>query len=34
MNTFYALWGVTTPAETQAKIEAQRKEAGITDRKT
>ena len=30
MNTFYALWGVTTPAEAQAKIASQRKEAGIT----
>ncbi|MCL1868331.1 MAG: UDP-galactopyranose mutase [Paludibacter sp.] len=29
MNTFYALWGVCTPAEAQAKIEQQRKEAGI-----
>lgn len=29
MNTFYALWGVKTPAEAQAKIEEQRKEAGI-----
>ena len=25
MNTFYQLWGVTSPAEAQAKIEAQRK---------
>lgn len=33
MNTFYALWGVTTPAEAQAKIEEQRREAGITDPK-
>lgn len=31
MNTFYALWGVKTPAEAQAKIEEQRKEAGITE---
>ncbi len=30
MNTFYALWGIKTPEEAQAKIEEQRKEAGIT----
>jgi UDP-galactopyranose mutase len=30
MNTFYALWGVTTPAQARAIIERQRKEAGIT----
>ena len=30
MNTFYALWGVRTPQEAKAKIEEQRKEAGIT----
>jgi UDP-galactopyranose mutase len=30
MNTFYALWGVKTPGEAKAKIEKQRKEAGIT----
>jgi UDP-galactopyranose mutase len=29
MNTFYALWGVTTPQQAQAKIAQQRKEAGI-----
>ena len=27
MNTFYQMWGVLTPAEAQAKIEEQRKEA-------
>ena len=31
MNTFYQLWGVTTPAEAKAKIAEQVKEAGITD---
>jgi UDP-galactopyranose mutase len=31
MNTFYALWGVKTPEEAKAKIEEQRKEAGITE---
>ncbi|GHV07680.1 UDP-galactopyranose mutase [Spirochaetia bacterium] len=31
MNTFYALWGIRTPAEAQAKIEAQRKESGIVE---
>lgn len=31
MNTFYQMWGVTTPAEAQAKIEAQRKAAGIVE---
>lgn len=31
MNTFYAMWGVETPEEAEAKIEEQRKEAGITD---
>jgi UDP-galactopyranose mutase len=30
MNTFYAIWGVTTPEEAKKKIEAQREEAGIT----
>jgi UDP-galactopyranose mutase len=30
MNTFHALWGVRTPSEAKAKIDAQRKEAGIT----
>ena len=32
MNTFYQLWGVTTPAEAQARIEEQRAEyAHITE---
>lgn len=30
MNTFYALWGVKTPQEAKAKIEEQKKDAGIT----
>lgn len=30
MNTFYTMWGVKTPEEAAAKIEEQRKEAGIT----
>lgn len=33
MNTFYEMWGVTTPAEAQAKIEEQKKASGITDPK-
>ncbi|MDR1373056.1 MAG: UDP-galactopyranose mutase [Dysgonamonadaceae bacterium] len=33
MNTFYTLWGTKTPEEAKAKIEAQRKEAGITEPK-
>lgn len=33
MNTFYAMWGVTTPAESIAKIEEQRKASGITEPK-
>lgn len=33
MNTFYAMWGVTTPAEAAAKIEEQRRSAGVTDPK-
>jgi UDP-galactopyranose mutase len=33
MNTFYALWGVKTPDEARAKIEAQRRGAGSTDPK-
>jgi UDP-galactopyranose mutase len=33
MNTFYALWGIKTPEEAKAKIEEQRKEAGITEPK-
>jgi len=31
MNTFYQLWGVTTPEEAKAKIAEQVAEAGITD---
>ena len=31
MNTFYQIWGVKTPAEAMAKIEAQRKASGIQD---
>lgn len=31
MNTFNQLWGVQTPAEATAKIEEQRKEAGISE---
>ena len=33
MNTFYAMWGVTTPEEAKAKIEEQRLEAGISEPK-
>ena len=33
MNTFYRMWGVKTPAEAQAKIQAQREEAGIKEPK-
>ncbi len=33
MNTFYQMWGVTTPAEAMAKIEQQKKESGIADPK-
>ena len=33
MNTFYQMWGVRTPAEAAAKIEQQRKDAGITEPK-
>lgn len=33
MNTFYAMWGVTTPAEAAAKIAEQREAAGITEPK-
>ena len=33
MNTFYQMWGVTTPEEAAAKIEAQRLEAGIINPK-
>lgn len=31
MNTFYALWGVTTPADAMDKIKKQRDEANITE---
>ena len=31
MNTFHAMWGVITPDEARAKIEEQRKSAGITE---
>ncbi|MHA5130194.1 UDP-galactopyranose mutase [Oenococcus oeni] len=30
MNTFYEMWGAKTPAEAKAKIEEQKKEAGIS----
>ena len=33
MNTFYQMWGVTTPAEALAKIEEQKKEAKIENPK-
>ena len=33
MNTFYEMWGVTTPAEAKAKIEQQKKESGIKEPK-
>ena len=33
MLTFYQMWGVTTPESAAAKIEAQRKAAGITEPK-
>lgn len=33
MNTFYAMWGVTTPEQALAKIEEQKNEAGITQPK-
>lgn len=33
MNTFNKLWGVITPEEAQAKIEQEKKEAGITEPK-
>lgn len=33
MNTFYQMWGVTTPAQATAKIEQQRKESGVTEPK-
>lgn len=31
MNTFYQIWGVTTPAEALAKIEEQKKESGTAE---
>ena len=33
MNTFYQMWGVTTPAQAMAKIEQQKKESGSTEPK-
>jgi len=33
MNTFYQMWGVTTPAEARAKIEEQRAGAGFAEPK-
>ena len=33
MYTFHAMWGVVTPEEARAKIEEQRREAGITEPK-
>lgn len=33
MNTFYEMWGVTTPQEAMAKIEEQKKASGITEAK-
>ena len=33
MNTFYQMWGVTTPAQAQEKIAQQRAAAGITEPK-
>ena len=33
MNTFYQMWGVTTPAEAVAKIEEQKKHSGIKEPK-
>lgn len=33
MNTFYQMWGVTTPAQAMAKIEEQKKESGIAEPK-
>lgn len=33
MNTFYQIWGVTTPAQAMAKIEEQKKESGIAEPK-
>lgn len=33
MNTFHAMWGVTTPQQARSIIEEQRREAGITEPK-
>lgn len=33
INTFYQIWGVTTPAQAMAKIEEQKKESGIAEPK-
>jgi len=33
VNTFNKMWGVVPPAEAKAKIEEQKREAGITDPK-
>ncbi len=33
MNTFYQMWGVTTPAEAAAKIKEQKKQSGIKEPK-
>ena len=33
MNTFHAMWGVKTPAEAKARIEEQKRAAGITEPK-
>lgn len=33
MNTFYQMWGVTTPEDAANKIEQQKKESGITEPK-
>lgn len=33
MNTFYQMWGVTTPAQAMEKIEQQKKQSGISEPK-
>lgn len=33
MNTFYQIWGVTTPEDASARIEEQKKQSGITEPK-
>ena len=33
MNTFYQIWGVTTPIDALAKIEFQRQESGVIEPK-